>query len=193
MSREKHFPWLWNPNSCSHWGVGLESLFCAAAATDGAWPGSDSTSTAPAHWNLHGSQASPACAQQENKPICNDHTRDWTCTMALLSLQDHFGSWVFLTRVTLQFIQLLRTKVKIIPFKHPTSYLCLEQSPQAIIDTICNFQAGKANYCLQIWQPRIVSITEWHHLTQCQEDVTQESLFKLVLQFFSQTSVEGWA
>lgn len=202
MTREKHFPWLWKPNSTSQWGAGLhlstvhghpESLCCVLLQPLAVWPGSDNTNTAHSNpaWKS-GQYSLDACAQQKTTPSVMMTASDWTCTMALLSsLQDHFGSWVFLTMVTLQFIQLLKNKLELIPFKHLTSYLCLEQSPQAIMDAKCDFQA-RTNYSLQIWRFRIVSITEWHHLTQWQildarKCDSGKSPFKLVLvlHFFS--------
>lgn len=158
-------------------------MLCAAATTAGAWPGSDND-TVPAHPNpawKSGQHNLEVCVQQENNPTCNEHSQ-WLNMHygSSLLLQDHFGSRVFLTLVTLQFIQLLKTKLEIIPFKHPTGYLCLEQSPQAITDAKWDFQA-RTNYSLQIWWPRTVSITETHSVADginrwCQEGVTQWSL-----------------
>lgn len=138
MSREKHFPHFPFPfyfETQILFSLGCRAsplhcmwsspatVFCAAAATAGACPGSDNTNTIPAHSNpawKSGQHSLEVCAQEENNLAVMATAGAWTCTKALLSFQDHFGSWVFLTMVTLQFIPLLKTKIQIIPFKLPT-------------------------------------------------------------------------
>lgn len=134
------FHYFKSQNSTSHWGVGLhlctvcghlKPLCCVLLQP---LLQLDLAVTTPAHIKefqliqiLHGSQASTAWRSVPNRkttPPGMMTATDWTGTMALLSsLEDHFGSWVLLTMVTLWFIQLLKTKLKKIPFKHPHQLL----------------------------------------------------------------------